>query len=380
MALRRTAFVVFVSRRMPEPDPKLRVVDDEAEKADNGVVRLKAAGTSFDQVERLAPEKVVEDTERLESQPRSNFEGRSQEPGVEAILDQEEVAENVEQPWGVRDGRLAGVPYGWFVLVVVAVIAAGVWSATQVFKGEKGVEQRLAEVREKDEDDAAEDRAAHELVDRIEGLVRDYLAADTVEKIVPLVRHPERVKPLIEEEWKVRPKRALKFVRMTTFQAASIPGGTFWIISAEARDAEPQSLIVEQIGEKEVRVDWETQVCHQPMEWGRYIAERPTKAMDFRVLVTPDSHYSHEFSNAGRWRSYRVKTRGSEDSLVGYAPVDSDVARELDQYFQGNPNKVATAIVRLRIPAGSTSPDGVVIDKLLEPRWMYVTDPSKDRP
>ncbi|MEK7953819.1 hypothetical protein [Luteolibacter soli] len=365
---------------MSEPDPKLRVVDDEAEKTDDGVVRLKAAGTSFEQVQRLAPQEVAEAPARLESEPRDNFGGRSQEPGVEAILDKEEVAENVEQPWGLRDGRLAGVPYGWFILVMVAVIVAGVWAVIQMRKGEQHVAQRLAVVRDMNEDDAAEERAARELVDRIEKVVHDFLAADTIEKILPVVRQPDRVKPLIEEEWKVRPKRAMKFARLTTFQPASIAGGNFWIIRAETRDAGSQNLIVEQNGDTDVRVDWETFVCYQPMDWDRYRTERPTNAMDFRVWVTPDSFYSHEFSNAGRWRCYRVNIRDSEESLFGYAPVGSDVARDLDEFFKREPDGKATIIARLRFPAGGQSPRGVVIDKLVEPRWMYVTDPSKDRP
>ena len=368
---------------MSESDSKLRRVDDEAEKPDiDGIVRLKPAGSSFEQVQRLAPEKDAreEEAERLESERRVMYEARSQEPGVEAILDQEEVVENIEQPWGVRDGRLAGLPYGWLVLVTAAVIGAGVWSVNQMRKGEQEVAQRLAEVREMKEDDAAEDRAARQLVDSIEQVVSDYLAADTLEKIVPLVRQPERVKPLIEEEWKVRPKRAMKFVRLTMFQPATIPTGTFWVVRAETRDAEPQSLIVEQMGDNEVRVDWETDVCHQPMDWERYIAERPSAGLDFRVWVTPDSHYSDEFSNPARWRSYRIKTRSSEEELYGYVPAGSDLARDLDSYFQSAPNGMATVIARLRFPAGGSSPRGVVIEKLVEPRWMYVTDPSKDSP
>lgn len=369
---------------MSDPDPKLRVVDDEVEKTtDDGIVRLKAAGSSFAPVERLAtvPKKVEELPERLVSQPRELFEGRSQEPGVEAILDKEEVVENVEQPWGIRDGRLAGVPYGWFVLILMAVAAAGVWSVVQMRKGEQQVALRLAEVREMNEDEAAEDRTARELVDRVDQVVGDYLAADTVAKILPLVRHPDRVKPQIEAEWKVRPKRAMTFARVTMFQPASIPGGTFWIVRAEARDAEPQNLILEQTSDTDVRVDWETHVCYQPMDWEKYIAERPSAvAMDFRVWAVPDSHYSHEFSNAGRWRCYRLTTRGTENHLLGYAPADSEVARELDGYFRSAPFEVATAIVRLRFPAGGGSPRGVVIEKLVEPRWMHVTDPSKDRP
>ena len=367
---------------MSESDPKLRIVDDQDEKTDE-VVRLNVSGTSFDEVERLtttAKRVQEEEPERLESQPRENFEGRSQEPGVEAILDKEEVVENVEQPWGGRDGRLVGVPYGWFVLLIALVAGAGIWAALQSRKGEQQVAVRLQEVRDMDEDDAAEDRAAHALVDRIEKLTSDYLAADTIDKIVPLVRQPERVKPLIEREWKVRPKQALKFSRMTVFQPASIPGGTFWIIRAEVRDGEPQNLIVEQKSDTDVRVDWETHVCYQPMDWDRYIAERPTEAMDFRLSITPDSYYSHEFSNAGKWRCYRLNTRGTDDYLFGYASPDSEMALELDRYFQGNPGGTATVIARLRFPAGGNSPRGVVIDKLIEPRWMYVTDPSKDRP
>jgi hypothetical protein len=239
----------------------------------------------------------------------------------------------------------------------------------------------MAEVRALDQDDEADQRSATALVDRVEQVVRDYLAADTLEKILPLVRHPQRVGPLIEAEWQVRPPVPRTFARMTMFQPATIPEATFWIVRAEVRDGEPQNLLVEQTGETDVRVDWETHVCHQPMAWERYLAERPAdRALEFRVWAVPDSYYSHEFSSAGRWRAYRLTTRDSEEHLFGYAPTDSELAQALDAYSQGSPGGMATCLLRLRFPADGQAPRGVVIESLVEPRWLRVKDPSADAP
>jgi hypothetical protein len=365
---------------MADPDPKLRVIDDDESEQDAGVVRLRARGTSFAPAETIHPERVKElPPERLQGQARENFEGRSQEPGVEAILDQEPVAENVETHWGLRDGKLAGVPYGWFVLITVAVAAAGLWSLAAMRRGEQEVARIMAEAREKKAADEADQREAEALVERVEQVVRDYLAADSPADLEPLVRHPDRVLPLIEAEWRVRPPLPRRFLRMTLFQPATIPGGDFWIIRAEVRDGETENLIVQDYGGGDIRVDWEMHVCHQPMAWDDYIARRPAdRAMDFRVWAVPEVHYSHEFSNSTRWRAYRLTTRGSEDHLFGYAAADSDVARALDAYLRAGGGGQATCILRLRFPTGGQAPRGVVIEKMIEPRWLRLEAPADD--
>lgn len=165
------------------------------------------------------------------------------------------------------------------------------------------------------------------------------------------------------------------------FQPAMLDGVPFWVVRAEVEDGAPENLLLEQIGEADAKVDWETHVCHQPIPWDRYVNERPAGvSMDFRVWAVRDTHFSHEFSDSGRWLCFRLTAKDSDEYLFGYAPADSEVAKVLDTYCAGAPKNLATVILRLHIPESSASPRGVVIEKMVEPRWIHVKDPSKDAP
>lgn len=365
---------------MPDPEPKLRVIDETPEEP-SSVVRLGARGASVVPVERLPGRKVEEAPERLESEVHENFEGRSQEPGVEAILDQQGPAGNIEQPWGVADGRLVGVPYGWFVLIILALVGAGVWSLLAMRHGEMKLEIDHGAVREMvaKEEDATRDAAA--LVDRVEEVVAAYLRAETIEDLLPWVRHPERVRPMIEETWKSEPKSRMTFERMTLFQPANLGQRPFWVVRVEVKDGEMQNLLVEQFGESEVKVDWETHVCFQPMPWTSYAVERPEgEALDFRVWAVPDQFFSHEFTDSRKWRCFRLTAKGAEEHLFGYFLADSDACRELEAVCRNSAGQKASVVLKLRIPEDSVSPRGVVIEKVVAPRWLILDEPGKDAP
>lgn len=365
---------------MTDPEPKLRVID-EARKEPAQVVRLGPRGVSVEPVERLPGRSEKEAPERLESEVRENFEGRSLEPGVEAILDQPAPVENVEHPWGISDGRLVGVPYGWFVLIIFALVGAGVWSLVAMREGEMKLKIDHGVVRQKvaEEEDAT--RSAIALVDRVEEVVDAYLRAETIEQVLPWVRHPERVRPLIEESWKAEPKRRLRFERMSMFQPANLGLKPFWVVRAEVDGGEAQNLLVEQTGESEVKIDWETHVCYQPMPWDAYVAERPEKGpLDFRVWAVPDQRFSHEFSDDKRWKCFRLTAKGAEEHLFGYALAGGDVCRDLESLCKSSAESRASALLRLRIPEGSVSPRGVVIEQVVAPRWLILDAPQKDAP
>jgi hypothetical protein len=365
---------------MSETTPKLRVIDEHATEPPE-IVRLGKRGATVEVVERLPGAGVREVAARLESEERQLFEGRSQEPGVEAILDQEPVVENVEQPWGIDDGKLAGVPYGWFVLIVLMLVGAGAWSVHQMLRGEERLEVHHGVVREKVAQEKEEEKSARDFVDRVEKAAAAYLAADTLEEILPWVRDPVRVKPLIEAEWRERPKRSLKFERMTMFQPHDIGGGTFWVVAIEVRDAETQTMILEQIDGTDVKIDWETHVCHQPMAWDRYVGERPVgEVLEFRVRAGVDQHFSHEFSDSNRWSCFRLTAKGSENHLFGYAAAGGEVEKALVQLVLRSPSGTASVILRLRIPADCRSPRGVVIEEVVADQWLRVGKPAADAP
>jgi hypothetical protein len=373
-----------------DPTPKLRIIEEQEETPAESVVRLGGGKTEKAPAQRLqqdpvpavrpvheAPATTPEAAARLESVAREHFEGRSVEPGVEAIFEQQAAAATVEQPWGGEEKRVSGIPYGWFVLIGLLVISGGVWSLLKMKEGEKKVAIAHGTVREKVEKDEQDEAVARELVDEVESVVRSYLAADTQEKILPLVRQPERVRPLIEKAWQTRPKKAVKFVRMRMFQPALLDGKPFWVVRAEVEDGPAENLLLEQTGDAGVKVDWETHVSYQPIPWEDYIANRAAdQSFDFRIYVTPDNFYSHEFADSSKWRCFRLTTKDSAEHLFGYVAADSEAARFLAEACAHAPRGTTAAILRLRRLPESGSPRGVVIEKIVAPRWVHVTEPA----
>jgi hypothetical protein len=372
---------------MPDPDPipRLRVVDDEEADSPRDVVRLKAGSGPAASVPtvKVAPMPAPpEPTERLEGEVHENYQGRSIEPGIEAILEPHEVAASVEQSWGEKETRLGGLPYGWAVLIVLLVVGGGIWSFRNMRQGEAKVVQEHEVIREKAEKEEQEDATARQLVDAVETTLARYLAADTLDKILPLVRDPARVKPLIAETWQAKPPVPSKFKRMALFRPESFEGKLFWVVQAEVEGGPTQSILLEQISDTEVKVDWETHVCYQPMSWDRYAKERPSgQALEFRVNVERGVLYSHEFSDSSKWRCFRLTTRDSYESVYGYVQVGSETAQMLEAYvdsFQGRAE--AAAILKLRVPEESRTPRGVVIEKMVEPRWLRIAKETGNSP
>lgn len=360
----------------PDPIPRLRVVDDEESDQPRDVVRLKADGgpAVAEPVVRVAPAPPPAETaERLEGEVREHFEGRSIEPGIEAILDPQETAAGIEHAWGGEETRVGGVPYGWVVLVVLLVLGGGIWSFRNMRQGEAKVVQEHEVVREKEEKEEQEDATARQLVEAVESTIRGYLAADTLEEILPLIRDPERVKPLIAETWKRTPPVPMKYQRMPLFRPDSLNGKLFWVVQAEVEDGPPQSLLLEQISDTEVKVDWETHVCYQPIPWDRYVKERPTgEALEFRVQAVRDVLYSHEFSDDSKWVCFRLTARDSYEHVFGYAPVGSEAARLLGAYCDAAHGAPVATILKLRVPEQASSARGVVIEAMVEPRWARI--------
>lgn len=242
------------------------------------------------------------------------------------------------------------------------------------------MEQR-EEVLERVAQDEEKEKSALEFVDGVEKAARAYLAADTLEEILPWVRDADRVGPMIEAEWRVRPKRSLRFERMTMFHPQEIGGHTFWVLGIDVEGGGSEMMIAEPDGAGGARIDWETHVCHQPMDWDRYIAERPAgEAFEFRVRAALDQQFSHEFSDSGRWVCFHLGAKDSEGHVFGYAAVGSEEARVLSELVLASQSREVPVILRLRIPADCRSPRGAVIERVVAKQWLRLDGVTTDAP
>ncbi len=389
-ALRRWGFRFFLRHRMAREKKRyeLREVDDtNVEKASSYIRLEKDYGESEEDlhIEILEKKKVPIVVEKLHMPATEDVQKRSHQPGIDAILDPAaESAKELEQNWGAESSASSGIPWGWFVLLGLVLSAALLWSLKNVEKSETKavkIEQSANTTLTIDE---TSEREATLLIESMEKTIHQYYKADTIVDRLKLVRHPERVKALMENYYGEQQfslasdslDDILSLQPITLERSAA-----FWIGSLLLENGKKQDLILEVLESGEVKIDWETLVCYQPMKWEDFIAQRPEgKSIDWRVYIEPDNLFSHEFADSSRWNCFRVSTLNSDEILFGYSEVDSAISKSILTQFKQNDGQPLSLIIRLRIPDGLKSHQGAVIEKVVSNNWIFVEDPSITSP
>jgi len=358
------------------------------------VVRLRpsgSAGNGVDLVEERGeavklqptPDRRQKTQAKIQQQqelpaPKKAGANRSHEPGIEEIMDRiPTMLESVEQPWGAAHARKP-IPWGWFALVGIAMLAALMWSLTRV----KHSESKFTEVKKQavvaEKSEAQEEMEAMRTIEMLEEGIRNFYDAASVERMITLIRHPDRVGPMVRQYYAEKKFLQPRLRSIRNLQPAMTGiEGNFWTATVVVTDRVPQKIIVE-LTHQGAKVDWETAVGYQTMPWDDYVAQRPKgKSMDFRVVVKPDHLFSHEFTDSGQWHCYQLAASGSVETLYGYARTDSEVGHQLADFFQRNPPN-QQMILRLSVPEGVQSPRGVIIDRFLSSRWVYIESPAEE--
>ncbi len=354
---------------------QLRVIDDsDTEPAP--AIRLD----NYETEQRRAKElKAVEESQRLDLPDGEKLELRTHQPGIDALIDAESVTVDLlEQDWEESAARRQPIPWGWFALIALAIAGAVLWSLTRVEKAEVEAIRIRTETAKAVVEEEQEEREASVLIDRIHTAVREFIDAKSVENLVPFVRHSERVVPLMRQHYADKPVDHGRFKSIRMLQPVTLDNrANFWMANVALDDGEIHSLVLEIGGFGEPRVDWETFVCYQPMRWDDFVRQRPSGAsFDFRVYLEKDNFYNYEFADGEHWACFRLTALGSEETVFGYAAVESEVARELLRQLERHGTERVSLLLRLTIPEGLQSRNGVVIEKLLCPRWLYLDPPD----
>lgn len=354
---------------------------DDIVEPDVPVIRLENSDTvQGAQIQRLVPEKTEDETShRLEVPEHLNFEVRSHQPGIEVLIEGNANNPNLlEQEWGSEAARQRHIPWGWFALIGLALAGAVVWSLTRVQEGDVQAKQVRVNSDAALQEDAKEVEEAGALVEGIENATREFFAASDVERLLAWVRQPERVRPLMERHYARQPLVPNRFVRSKILRPLTLDNrGNFWMAGVELKDGTSRNLIIEVFDTGEPRIDWETLVCDQPMLWDDFATQRPEgTSLDFRVYVERDNFFSHEFADSSLWICYRLTALGSEETLFGYVRRNDALGQRIEDALNRNQSQRASMILRLGIPEGLNSRRGLMIERLLSPRWIYVEPPD----
>ena len=360
---------------------KLRAVDDEVAPVVK-VVRLenqKTAQNTKEEPVRLGRLTPNLEPSRLDVPSRDDLELRTHQPVIEVLIDSENFnLDHLEEGWGERSARKHPIPWGWFALIGLTISGAVVWALSHVREADVQADQIRVETESALAKEEREISEAHELVTRIEDSLRYFFNATTVDSLAKMVRQSERVNPLMLKYYMIHPvfRSPLSMVRV--LQPLTLENRTnFWIASVVLANGQKHNLVIETEEDGNPLIDWETFVCDQPLPWDEFALERPAgTSLDFRVYVERDMFFSHEFADSDRWLCFRLTALESEETLFGYVAVDSEEAQALLNLLEANAGRKTSMILRLCIPEGLQSRRGVMIEKVISPRWMYLDPPG----
>lgn len=348
---------------------KLRVVEEET--VSEEILRL--GRDKVEEVARIRVEPPVEAPTRLVTE-EAEFERRSHEPDIDVIIEDARDSEELEDHWqgGAKKGP---VPYGWFVLIFIGLVGSVGWSLGWFGEDEGGqvVEMARQESVDRLEEEDLEIQEATALVERVEAHVRKYCEAETIEELLPLVRSPKRVESLMREWYAASPLQAHRFERIVLFQPLDLDARNFYVVTYEYDGSDRgKTVLVEDRGEGGLLVDWETDVCYQPMNWDDYVKQRPEGVKTFRVRMELDyaGLYSHEFQDEEKWEGFRLTAHRSDEFLVGYVKRRSEMAESLRALIEDNGYRPVAVILTLRVPQDVESYRGVVIEEVVSKRWL----------
>ncbi|GAA5126178.1 hypothetical protein GCM10023212_29240 [Luteolibacter yonseiensis] len=359
---------------------ELRMID-ESKELEVPVIRLENDESSdiAKPVRLPTPSEIKQASHRLDVPVQEDYEIRSHQPGIEQLIEAEKTDPDfLEQAWGQEAAQQRNIPWGWFVLIGLVLTGGITWSLVGVKEAEVKVRETKQETQAAIGNEEEQDREAGQLIERIEAVTRKFFSETSVEGLAGICRQPERVRPLMESYYADKPVSGPHYKQTISLRALTLDNrGNFWLLGAQLMDGTKRNVIVEVLENSEPKIDWETFVCYQPMPWDKFAAGRPTGSpYDFRVYVEQDTFFSHEFADSEQWSCFRLTSRDSEETLYGYVKKNSELEKQIHKLLVANRGQRTSVILRLNVPPGIQSRRGVMIEKLVAPRWMFVTAPD----
>lgn len=299
----------------------------------------------------------------------------STEPGVGSLIEKDEAV--AEELWDapVQAGR---IPWGWIALVGCAFAAGILWSLAEVNRSKDRREEVITQAATILEKAREEYLSAEQTIENIGAVVKDFYDSRTIDELLRYVRHPERVRPLMEHYYSERPLAPARVISILALDPLTIQNrATFWMVSSELENGESSQVLVDVGSDRQAKVDWETSVCYQPMDWDKFAESRSIgHGVDFRVYVEPDNFYTYEFSDSSVYASYRLTALNGEAVLYGYAKRGSGLHGRIEQLLAESKDHAAPMILTLRMPAAGDSKRAVHIERLISPKWIFVDSPE----
>lgn len=192
-----------------------------------------------------------------------------------------------------------------------------------------------------------------------------FLAATSVDQILPLIRDSENIR---EKIYAYYPDGKIKATAISKFNVSGQVSykNTFAAVSILTTDFEVVQLAF--FDDKDgLKIDWESWVGWSEMPWEKIIESKPQNPILIRAKLTTIDYYNFGFADDSKWRAYRLLSPDGAHTLFGYIERNS----LLDERLRP-PEKSVSAAVTLKIlfPEGKDQRNQVVIHDMISDGWV----------
>lgn len=348
-----------------QPDqPDLKVVEEEV------VTRLEAASPKPG--EEKSGAKKRSSLRREDRLPTATKEEMAVPSQVVDGIDVSETTEALRFPPALI--ALVGI-------VFLSLLGLGISLVVGARGGESTGEGSLS-IQGRMEAQDAEELEARRLLAEITATLEGYCSATTIEERLPFIRHPERVRPLMEDYYRNRPFENLPGAKLVEQFPIPIENASFSVLTVVGENSEREIHLAEISDDFQVKIDWESAVCYQSVAISDLVEERPTEPFDIRVFAVPDNLYAYDFRDSEVYECLKLTFRDSEDYFFGYVEKGSPTFQKLYQYFanlaQAGPVGPSPMILKVHFLPDGKGENLLAIDEFVAPRWAFLENPDDE--
>ena len=212
---------------------------------------------------------------------------------------------------------------------------------------------------------------------------------------LPYVFEPERVEPLLREQYE---KRGQSDPEHGSFLGAGLlTSGTSQVINVRyacrTRTEAGLRANFHRSAAGKLLLDWESWAAWSDKTWPTFKQERPQTPVLMRAIASESDYYNYEFSDARRWLAVKLRSPDGEHSVTGYVKRGSAAGFKLAQLTGAAsgfklpdgtpmpplhpPGSKTVVTVRLAFPSNAQSDHCVNITELLADRWLLFPGEAK---
>ena len=209
------------------------------------------------------------------------------------------------------------------------------------------------------------ERSEASLLAEAEPLARRFLAATSVDDLLPLVRNLALAEPRIRAFYPTGKVKAPGLAGFNTGESLVIQG-KFVSLGVRTREHEERSIALMDTPQG-LKVDWESWAGWSEISWEKFLSTKPVSEHVFRVTLSAVDYYNFGFADESKWRSFRLVSADGENSIYGYVEKGSVLEQRIrpDAEAKGIP-----LMLSLKFPAAATVSNQVEIKGLVSDGWV----------